>query len=365
MLFPDPHISMLSPVLHGGINYREIQKLGFAPGDILDFSVNTNPFGPPPGILASLEGVSIERYPDSDSSDLRQLLAEKLAITSENLLAGSGSTELIRLVAAAYFGKGDRVLIPQPAYGEYEMACRLVGAEVVRLKLLEENGFRLSLSAMEKALREHQPRGVFLCNPHNPTGQLLTDEDIEKILSLCPDRLVVLDEAYISFAGASGSSLEFVNRYNLVIIRSLTKDYALAGLRLGYLVASSPVVEVLNRIKSPWNVSSFAQAAGLQALKNTDYLETCAARLREASQFLIAGLRRSGWQPLPSQANFFLVKVGNASALARDLLSRGILVRDCASFGLPQYIRLSPRSVPECRRLLDVINELGVDRYAC
>jgi histidinol-phosphate aminotransferase len=180
-----------------------------------------------------------------------------------------------------------------------------------------------------------------------------------EILSAARDSLVILDEAYIAFTEDTWVSTNLVEGNNLVILRSMTKDYALAGLRLGYAIAAEPIISVLKRVRPPWNVSSVAQVAGIYALKTDGYLEECRTRIKEAKEFLVEGLKRLGLSPLPSSTNFFLVKVGDAARLRQTLLEEGILVRDCTSFGLPDYIRLAPRSIAECQRLLSAIREVS------
>lgn len=358
MLQPKPNIDKLVPSPHGGINYIELEKLGISPQTILDFSVSTNHFGPPPGIREALSSASIEGYPDSEATELKKSLAKKLNIAPDNLIIGSGSTELIRLVAVAYFGAEDSVLIPQLTYGEYEVACHLVGAQVLKQPMPKETNFQLNIAETMNLIRKHQPRGIFLCNPNNPTGQYLSKEEVKQILSITKDSLVILDEAYIAFTEGAWTSSDLINGGNLVILRSMTKDYALAGLRLGYAIAAEPIISILRRVRPPWNVNCVAQKAGVLALNDDAYLEACGIKIREAKEFLIKELTHLGLSPLPSQTNFFLIKVGNAAKFRQALLKRGFLVRDCASFGLPDYIRLAPRTLPECQRLIAAIKEV-------
>jgi len=360
LLQPKPAIDKVVPCAHGGIDYSELKKIGIPRETILDFSVSCNPFGPPPGIREALSSASIEHYPDSEASELRQSLAKKLDIVPDNLIMGSGSTELIRLVAIAYFGSEDLVLIPQPTYGEYEVACHLINAQVLKQPMLKGADFRLNIAETVDLIQKYQPKGIFLCNPNNPTGQYLTKEEVKQILSIAKDSLVILDEAYIAFTKNAWTSLDLVNRGNLVILRSMTKDHALAGLRLGYAAAAEPIISSLKRVRPPWNVNAVAQKAGIIALNADGYLEECGIKIQEAKGFLVKELAHLGLPPLPSQTNFFLVKVGDATEFRQALLKKGMLVRDCTSFGLPDYIRLAPRTLPECQRLIAAIKESRV-----
>jgi histidinol-phosphate aminotransferase len=294
---------------------------------------------------------------------LKNRLSEKLDIESSNLIIGNGSTEIIRLAAAAYLGIGDRALILQPTYGEYELAVQLVGAEVIHFKLSEKSDYRLNPDELEKTVKKHTPHALFLCNPNNPSGEYLNKDTIKKIIELSPNCLVVLDEAYVSFVDNPWSSTDLIQYPNLVVIRSMTKDYAMAGVRLGYAFASTGLIATLEKVKPPWNVSALAQAAGCYVLGKSGYVESMQAELVESGEYLKTNLQNMGLRPLPSQANFFLVKVGDAGGLRTALLKKGILVRDCASFGLPEYIRLAQRTQTECEQLITALKEVGVISY--
>jgi histidinol-phosphate aminotransferase len=364
MLQPKPHIQKLIPGIHGGINYPELKEMGIPPENVLDFSVSTNPFGPPPGTREALSQSAVGLYPDSESSEFRYLLAGRLEVNPDCLLTGSGSTELIRLITAAYFGPDDTVLIPQPTYGDYEVACHLTGAAVLKQPVAKGPYFQLDIAGTVDLIHKNRPKGIFICNPNNPTGQYLSREEIEKVLSAAPDSLVVLDEAYIAFTEETWSSLELIKGNNLVVLRSMTKDYGLAGLRLGYAAADSSIISLLKRIKPPWNVSSAAQAAGTFVLNAGGYIENSRVKIREAKDLLVKELTILGLPPVPSKANFFLVRIKHVADFRRALLKKGILVRDCSSFGLPGYIRLAPRSIEDCRKLLTAIKTPEVYSYA-
>ena len=364
MLQAKPNIDRLLPGVHGGIDYQEMQSLGLPTDNVLDFSSNCNPFGPPPGIQEIMAKASFDSYPDSNAVELRQALAEKLNISQDNLLIGSGSTELIRLIALAYLGSDDSVLIPKPTYGEYEIACQLVGAKIINQSALRQVNFQINIKDTMDLLQQHKPKGIFLCNPNNPTGQYLPKQDIEQVISSARESLVILDEAYIAFTENSWSSLDLLKYDNLIILRSMTKDYSLAGLRLGYAVAAAPIISILKRVSPPWNVNVIAQKAGLFALQADKYIEKCSNKIKEAKQFLITELSQLGFEIIPSQTNFFLVKATLGFEFRQGLLQLGFLVRDCTSFGLVEYIRMAPRSIPECQKLISAIKELKLNAYA-
>jgi len=364
-LLPRPEIHGLSGCPHGGIDYAELETLNIAPQEVIDFSANLNPFGPPPGVMAALRKVDISHYPDSEASCLRQSMAEKLGLKPTNLLIGSGSTELIRLAALAYLGRDDKVLIVEPTYGEYQVACQITGASLIKQRLSPQNGFQLNISETVDLISQHCPKGIFICNPNNPTGRYLPQAEFEKILDVSEDSLVILDEAYIGLVDSAWPSLDLAlhsplraERSNLHILRSMTKDYAMPGLRLGYGVAREEIITTLRRLCPPWNVNTVAQNSGLAVINEDEHLRRCKTELGKAKSYLIQELSRLGLPPLPSEVNFFLVEVDDARIFRRKLLERKMLVRDCSSFGLPQYIRISPRALPECQKLIASIKEV-------
>jgi len=356
-LAPRFEVQKIKPSAHGGIDYAELEALGIAPEEVIDFSANLNPFGPPPGIKKAMGRANIAAYPDSRAGELRRLLADKLKVSEENILVGSGSVELIRLAALAYFGRGDIVLIIEPTFGEYEVACQVSGASIIRQRRAPKS-FRLDIEATIKLIGRHHPKGIFIDNPNNPTGQYLSQKEFERLLDAARGSLAVLDEAYITFVDNVWSSLGMTRGHNLLVLRSMTKDYALAGLRLGYGVAGKEVIANMRRICPPWNVNAVAQQAGLAAVAAGGYLRRCQLRLKPAKSYLVAELSRLGLSPVPSAANFLLVGVDSAPRFRQKLLQKRLLVRDCTSFGLPGYVRISPRTLPECRKLVAAIEEL-------
>jgi histidinol-phosphate aminotransferase len=326
------------------------------PRTVLDFSSNTNPLGPPFD-PAELLAASVERYPDPAAEELRHALARARGVTPEEVFVGNGAAELIRLISIAYLGPGDRALVLEPTFGEYAYSCRLMGATVVACRGAAEREFAPDIEEVLALVRRHQPRLIFLCQPNNPTGHYLQRDEVSAILAAAPG-LVVLDEAYVNFVEGAWPSTSLLPAGNLMILRSMTKDYALAGLRLGYVVAPREAVTALAKVAPPWNVNALAQRAGILALKSEGYLERSRRLVREVLGVLRGGLEALGLRALPSRSNFFLVEIGDGRLFREALLRRGILVRDCASFGLPAYVRIAARPLEECRRLLSAVAEV-------
>ncbi|MDO8689683.1 MAG: histidinol-phosphate transaminase, partial [Dehalococcoidia bacterium] len=324
--------------------------------------VNCNPFGPPPVVLPAAERANWERLPDSNATALRKSLSQLLGVDPACVVAGSGSVELIRFLALACFGPGDTVVVPQPTFGEYEISLRIAGATVLAPREPGLDRRDVSVESLERLLRDSTggrlTRGIFLCNPNNPTGTYLSREEVKRLLDALPDGLVILDEAYLPFVNGAWRSLDLLDRGNLVVLRSLTKDFALGGLRLGYAVGPESLMDVLRRALPPWNVNAVAQEAGVLALQDPGYPERCRPAITESRDYLMAELTALGLRVLPSRTNYFLVEMEGARNFRRDLLQEGFLVRDCNSFGLPSYIRISARTLPESRRLIEAAGRL-------
>ncbi len=221
-----------------------------------------------------------------------------------------------------------------------------------------ENGFAVDEAALLETLQHLQPRLMFICNPNNPTGMHLPIDAISDWAARHPDTLFVVDEAYLPFVPGPSPSLIKNVGHNLLVLHSLTKAHALAGLRLGYAVGTAEVIAALGKVRPTWNVNAIAQAAGIVAIDDVSHLMQTLARVSKDKATLVANLETIGLAPLPSVTHFFLCEVGQANVLRRSLLKRGILVRDCTSFGLPNYIRIASRRPSENDQLIGALSEI-------
>jgi histidinol-phosphate aminotransferase len=344
-------ILRLEPVVHGGAQEGELTSLHLDLHQILDFSVSVNPYGPSPQVWEAIRAVLLSRYPDPQALDLCRSIGEELQLDPSWILPGNGSVELIRAIAFACLRPWDRVLIVEPTFGEYERAALLMGARVEGWRSHPEENFTLNLQGLTRRLQTLRPRLTFLCNPNNPTGHLLGLKDLEAILEACT-HLLVVDEAFINFADPSSTALPLLPSRRVLILRSLTKDYALAGLRLGYLIAPPDTVEMLRKILPPWSVNALAQAAGCAAIHDRKHLWETLALTRQAAISLREGVQTLEIPVIPSQTHFFLAEVGDAVTIRQRLLIDRLVVRDCTSFGLPQFIRIATRQPHENDQLL-------------
>lgn len=341
----------LVPEAHGGIRADELLALGIDPASVLDFSTNVSPIGPPAGVARAIREADVASYPDQRCTKLVQRLSDVLDVPAAQILCGNGSSELIHLLARVFVRRGQRPIALAPTFGEYANAVALGGGEIYDWRSRAERGFRPVLKNKPDVLRRVTPPLVFVCNPNNPTGVYLDRRDVTTLSNSLTAGPMVLDEAYINFIDDPWRSLDLVGDGRVIVLRSMTKDYGLAGLRLGYLVAHPDVVEEVRRVQPPWSVSSVAQAAGVAALDDADHLRRVRDAVRAGKRTLLNGLRALDLPVVEGAANFVLVQVGNAGALRARLLRHGVQVRDCASFGLPEHIRIGVRSPADCARL--------------
>lgn len=349
-----PEIESTPPAHHGAFDYVELEQLGLSPDEVLDFSVNSNPYGSPPNVRDAINAVPLDRYPDRDCIALRQKLADYHQVTMDELVVGNGTAELLMLIAQAFVQPGTRVLIRSHTFSEYERASRLMGATIERVSMDGE-----SISAILQAV---QPDVMFICNPNNPTGDRMPLPLLRDLVAAHSHCLFIVDEAYAQFTQATTDDpvqRSRVSNYdNLLMVRSLTKDFALAGLRLGYAIGTPRLISSVARMRPAWNVNSLAQAAGIAALDSLEWLQDCVAKLHQHKRELVAGLRKLGLNPEPSTTHYFIVDVGDATAFRLKLLAHKLMVRDCTSFGLPRHVRISARTPAENTRLLNAIEKV-------
>ncbi len=357
-ILPRPRIVTTAPAYHGALDYVELERLGLDPETILDFSVNSNPYGPAPGIKQALLTVPLDRYPDRESLALRRALGSRLDVSPAQIMIGNGTAELLWLTAFAFLQPGERALVLGPTFGEYTRLAELMGAQVKTLVAQAAHNFTFTVDEVARCLTDWQPRLLFLCTPNNPTGFVYPLEMVATWLQAHPETLFVIDEAYLAFAPGLVSTLT-LQADNLLLLRSMTKDYALAGLRLGYAVShNQAIIEALTRTRPAWNVNALAQVAGVAALSDETHQRQTLAALEQAKIGLVTGLRRLGLAPVPSATHYFLLPVGQGNRFRQALLKHNLLVRDCASFNLPTYVRLAARRPAENEKLLTAIQTL-------
>jgi threonine-phosphate decarboxylase len=331
-------------VTHGSVTDRELAALGLERADVLDLSSNLHPAGPDPRVLDAMRAADIGLYPEPDGEPLRAALARLEGLTTDEVLVTPGATAAIHLALRVTVEPGASCALFPPTFGEYEAAARLAGA-TIREQATEGPAFELPDRVAPASI------GV-LCNPNNPTGVYLTRAEVERVVDGLGGALV-LDVAYDAFVEDPWDA-DQLHRDGLpvVVIHSLTKLHAIPGLRLGYVTGAPELIARLGAAQPSWSVGAPAIAAGLAAVELDAERRLATGEARRALEVLRDALEQSGVSCAPSRANFLLAEVGDGAAVRSELIAEaGIVVRDCASFGLPGWIRVAAPSPAEIERV--------------
>jgi len=339
---PAPWIRTI-PEYVAGKSKEEIARRYGTPHPI-KLASNENPLGPSTRALGAIEKAmySGHIYPDPDARALRDAAASFFGCPPEHIIAGNGSDEIIDLICRAYITPGDEVIIPSCTFSYYRISSLACGGEVVSVSMKDH---RIDVEGIGRAL---SPRSkvIFLANPNNPTGTYLNKKEVLSLIDFIPgDVLLVMDQAYEAFARKKDfmSAVKLTETHtSLITIHTLSKSHGLAGLRVGFGIASRPIMDNLLRIKAPFNVNSLAQKAGEAALGDTPFLEMTLATTWEGLDYFYSSFEHLGLPYIPSQTNFVLVHIGKkAPKVYEDLLKKGIITRFMANIGLDEFIRVS------------------------
>lgn len=354
-----PHLRLLVPY-RPGKPIEEVQReLGLT--DVVKLASNENPLGPSPRAVVAMRRAarSVALYPDGSGYALVRALARHWDVPSEWIALGNGSDELIHYLGLAYLRPGDEVLSCEPTFVRYRSAAVLNQAEYVAPPLVD---FRYDVRAMAERLSP-RTRLVFIANPNNPTGTIVTRDELDWLLDrVAPETIVVLDEAYYEYV--DDPAYPDARRYvaegrNVAILRTFSKIYALAGLRVGYAIARPEIVAAIHQVREPFNVNSLAQVAAIASLADPTQVERSRRINRAGLRQLEAGFRRLGLRWVPSHANFVLVDVGRSCIpVFEALLRRGVIVRTGDIFGLPTWLRVTVGRPSENRRFLAALGEV-------
>lgn len=355
-----PEVDRMRPYVPGKPISQVQRELGLTQVTKLDS--NENPFGPAPAVAAALAeaAAGAHRYPEADAFGLRQALEQHTGLPTDWIFAANGSDEFFRVLASVYLAPGRHVVVATPTFSQYESSALLMGATVHKVPCRDG---AMDLSAMLAAARATGATIVYLCRPNNPTGGVFAEADFAHFLEqLPPGTLAVLDEAYKEYDTTAFDSLGLVRRFaNVVITRTFSKAYGLAGVRLGYALGHPALLEPLRKVREPFSVNLLAQAAGPVALAETAHLQRSVTINRSERERLTKACQALGWTVRPSEANFILCETGtDADTLCRTLLERGVLVRSGKPFGLPQSVRISVGTPEQNDVLLQVLRDDAV-----
>ena len=344
---PRKELSELPKTVHGG----QAWKLE----GIEDFSHNLNPFGPPEGIgeIIASAIADIGHYPDDSCAELKDTVSKAFSIDSDCITVGAGSSDIIRNVPNTFFAPGDNIIINRPSFAEYAQQCRIVGANVIWNELLPENDFRIELDSLMYNVGNNT-KALYICNPNNPTGRVEPRDKIISIVRECEDRgvLVFLDETLLELVpGYADITLSgLVDRFtNLIVATSLTKSFAIPGIRIGFGLSNPDIISEMEKVRMTWNVGQVEQTVANVLIRDyLDYVDHAAAVMGEESEVLNSSLNNIGFPAGPVSDSFFyfndLSPLGmDCAEFQKKMLSHGIMVRDCSSFGpeFRSYVRYS------------------------
>ena len=328
------------------------RELGLDPAGIIKLASNENPFGPSPlAVAAARQALAHgELYPDGGCFDLRQRLAVERGLGADQFVVGNGSNEIIELLGHVFLGPGDEVVMGAPAFVVYKLVTLLFGAKAVEVPLRQ---WRHDLAAMAQAITP-ATKLVCVCTPNNPTGTANSEAELFAFVRALPDHVIaVIDEAYAEFLESPPDLRPLIAEGRKVVcLRTFSKIYGLASLRVGYGYGSAEVCTLLNRVRQPFNVNALAQVAAQAALDDREFAARCARDNRAGLRQLEEGCRQLGLETVPSVANFMLVRVGDGHRVFDALQRRGVIVRPVKSYGLPEWIRVTVGAAAQNERVL-------------
>lgn len=350
---------LTQPVYEPGKPIEDVaRELGLDPAGIIKLASNENPLGPSPLAVAAarraLEDGAL--YPDGGAVALRARLAQRHGLAPEQFVIGNGSNEVIELLGHTFLSSCDEVVMGAPAFIVYKLVTLLFGARPVEVPL---TAYRHDLGAMAAAVTP-RTKLVFVASPNNPTGTANTAEELGAFAEALPDHVVlVLDEAYAEYVDRAPDLRPLIAAgRKIVCLRTFSKIFGLAGLRIGYGYGSPELVTLLQRVRQPFNVNALAQAAARAALDDAAWVERCRASNRAGLAQLAAGLAALGCEFVPSEANFLLVRVGDGAGIFGALQRRGVIVRPVGPYGLPDWIRVTVGTTEQNERLLRELDPL-------
>ncbi|MGE3919980.1 MAG: histidinol-phosphate transaminase [Gammaproteobacteria bacterium] len=335
------------------------QELGLK--DIIKLASNENPLGPSPLVTQAIQKhlQDIHYYPDAGAHDLKKALANHLNVSPNSIIVGNGSENVLAMISHTFIKPNDEIIISKHAFATFTIIAHESHGKPV---YIPENNWRHDLKATLKACNQHT-KLIYIANPGNPIGTYNTDEELRELLTSVPEHtIVVLDEAYYEYVNEKDypNTLKLMESFpNLIVTRTFSKLYGLAGLRIGYGIARPEIIELLNRVRLPFNVSSIAQIAAIKALEDQDYVEASLTINREGMKQMQDELKNFGLKYIPSVTNFMTIKVPeNGLSLYKKLLNAGIIVRPLVSYQLPDYIRVTIGTQTQNERFLKALAHL-------
>ncbi len=334
------------------------RELGLEPSQIVKLASNENPLGPSPKALHAMRE-ALERshfYPDGGGYYLREAIAQKCGLQRENVILGCGSNEIIEFLGHAFLNPGDEVIVARHAFVVYKLMATLFGATTIEV---DDPGFAHDLDGILAAITP-RTKEIFIANPNNPTGTLLSQEEIDRFMARVPEHVVVVfDEAYYEFNENPPDTLQYVREgRNVMVLRTFSKIQGLANLRIGYGLGTGELVGLLQKTRQPFNANGIAQAGALAGLLDEDHQRQTREITIEGRDYLQGEFAAMGLDFVPSFANFVLVKVGDGRAVFQALMKLGVIIRDMNAYGLPEWVRVSVGTPPQNERFVAELRTL-------
>ncbi|CAM5211658.1 Histidinol-phosphate aminotransferase OS=Ureibacillus acetophenoni OX=614649 GN=hisC PE=3 SV=1 [Ureibacillus acetophenoni] len=329
--------------------------------EVIKLAANENTFGASPKVLAAIREIDDEfiRYPDGKVRILRNKLAELQGIPEEKYFFGNGSFEILSLLSKILIDEGDESIVSETSFGWYKSVTAIEGGKIV---VVPQVNLRVNLPGMLEAITE-RTKVIWICNPNNPTGNYVTHDELKDFLSKVPNHIaVVIDEAYAEYATNEDFPRvnEFIQTYeNIIVLRTFSKFYGLAGVRIGYAIANESVIDELFKVKMPHNVNALAQKAAVAALEDIEFQEKCLRNNIEGRNYYETSFRNRGLEFVPSSTNFVLVNINCSSkSVCEEMLKRGVYIRPGAEFGLENYVRISIGRKEENEKVVETLFEI-------
>ncbi len=342
--------------VHGGPDPAELAALDLAPAQVIDFSVNVNPYGPAPAVAAAARGAEVARYPDPRATAVREALAARWRTEPGAVLFAHGAAEILWDLARHLARQGGPALVVEPAFSEFRRALDACGHRALSWRPERGCAPAIDLDEVSREIARAEAAAVLLAAPTSPIGAATPAAGTAELARRHPGVLVILDESFLSLSDRHADA-DLPLPANVARVRSLTKEHAIPGLRAGYLLADPRLVSELEAARPAWPTSAPAQAAALAALAEERFVAESRARLAADREALRADLCALGLDPLPSTAPYLVFEAGIAAPLRHRLLTHRVLVRDCASFGLPGMVRVAARAAPDRERLIAALRK--------
>jgi histidinol-phosphate aminotransferase len=359
-----PGVQQLSPYQPGKPIDELAREFDLNPADIIKLASNENPLGPSDKVQAAIskELKDLSRYPDGNGFELKSILSEKLEVTIKQITLGNGSSDILEFIVKAFINPGDEVVVSQHAFAIYGLVTQMQGGKTIQVPA---KNWGHDLDAMANAITD-KTKIVFVTNPNNPTGTYSSKLQVETFLAKVPEHVIVLlDEAYFEYVDKADytSGIDYLSDYpNLVVTRTFSKAYGLAALRVGYGVSSEQLADIMNRVRPPFNVDSFALAAAVASIKDESYVRQSKELNDQGMSQLEAGFDQLNVNWIPSVGNFICFEIpGRAMDVFNGLLAKGVIIRPVANYEMPDYLRVSIGTQQENQRFLLELKSLLVE----